>query len=367
MKSARKDLSVARMVALQLALAGLLALAGCGMPGAPLPPSLNIPQPVNSLSAARTGDEVALTWTMPRRNTDKMLLKEPVKVKVCRTETSEATCNLAGQLTLTAGAAASFKETLPGALATGKPRALRYFVELENTHGRVAGPSNFAPVVAGVAPPMVSGLRAEVRKGGVALRWTAIPGEQTPVRLSRKLLNAPVASKKQGPLGPEAEPAEQKLLVTERVGEARALDRGGIFGESYEYRAQRVARISADGETLELTSGWSEPVRIAVNDIFPPDAPVGLAAVAAAPEMGAAIDLNWQPNTEPDLAGYIVYRCEGDGPWQRASTAKPLAVPAFHDTSVQAGHTYRYAVSAVDQGGRESKRSAETEETVPAL
>jgi hypothetical protein len=358
------DLWIARMVALA-ALAGLLVLAGCGMPGAPLPPSLNIPQPVSNLSAVRTGNEVALAWTMPRRNMDKMLLKEPVTVKVCRTETREVVCNLAGQLTLTAGAVASFHESLPGALAAGKPRALRYFVELENTHGRVAGPSNFAPVVAGVAPPEVSGLKAEAHKGGVALHWTAIPGEQTPVRLNRKLLNAPAASKKPGPLGPEAEPTEQKLLVTGRVGEARTLDSGGRFGESYEYRAQRVARVSIDGETLELTSGWSEPVRIAVKDTFPPDVPVGLAAVAAAPETGAAIDLNWQPNTEPDLAGYIVYRREGDGPWQRVSPEKPLTAPAFHDAGVQAGHTYQYAVSAVDQGGRASKRSGETEESVP--
>ncbi|MDR3725229.1 MAG: fibronectin type III domain-containing protein [Terracidiphilus sp.] len=364
MKNARKDLRKAWLIA-PAALAGVLALAGCGMPGAPLPPSLNIPQPVNNLSAMRRGNEVVLAWTMPRRNTDKMLMKEPVTVKVCRTETSDVACNLAGQLTLTAGAAASFRETLPGMLAAGKPRALRYFVELENAHGRVAGPSNFVLVVAGVAPPAVSGMKAEVRKGGVALRWTAISGEQTSVRLDRKLLNPPAASKKQGPLGSVAEPAEQKLLVVERVGEARALDRGGKFGESYEYRAQRVVRVSVDGETLELTSGWSEPVRVAVNDTFPPDVPVGLAAVAAAPETGAAIDLNWQPNREDDLAGYIVYRREGDGPWQRVSPEKLLTAPAFHDAGVQAGHTYRYAVSAVDQGGRASKHSGETEETVP--
>jgi hypothetical protein len=32
---------------------------------------------------------------------------------------------------------------------------------------------------------------------------------------------------------------------------------------------------------------------------------------------------------------------------------------------VQPGHTYMYAVSAVDQQGHESARSAEAEETVP--
>ncbi len=47
-------------------------LAGCGMPGAPQPPSLNLPIPVNDLSAVRTGGEVALTWTMPTKTTAKV-------------------------------------------------------------------------------------------------------------------------------------------------------------------------------------------------------------------------------------------------------------------------------------------------------
>jgi fibronectin type 3 domain-containing protein len=39
--------------------------------------------------------------------------------------------------------------------------------------------------------------------------------------------------------------------------------------------------------------------------------------------------------------------------------------PAFHDAQVRPGHTYRYAVTAIDQGGHESARSTETQETVP--
>ena len=91
-------------------------------------------------------------------------------------------------------------------------------------------------------------------------------------------------------------------------------------------------------------------------------------AVAAAGENGAgpAIDLSWQPNTEADLAGYVVYCCEGDGGVAKwFSPAAPVVEPAFHDPQVQPGHTYRYAVSAVDSGGHESARSAETQETVP--
>ena len=131
--------------------------------------------------------------------------------------------------------------------------------------------------------------------------------------------------------------------------------------------AQRVARVKVDGAVLELDGAFTQPVRVDAADVFPPAVPTGLAAVALAGENGGppAIDLSWQPDTEADLAGYVVYRREGTGDWQRISPEQPVVGPAFHDAHVQAGHTYRYAVSAVDQSGHESVRSAQAEETVP--
>jgi fibronectin type 3 domain-containing protein len=128
-----------------------------------------------------------------------------------------------------------------------------------------------------------------------------------------------------------------------------------------------VARVTLEGKTLELAGELSAPVRVEALDIFPPETPTSLAAVATAGENGATptIDLSWQPVTDADLAGYAVYRREGEAVWQRISPPQPLTPPAFHDTQVQPGHSYRYAVSAVDQGGHESVRSAEAVETVP--
>jgi fibronectin type 3 domain-containing protein len=88
-------------------------------------------------------------------------------------------------------------------------------------------------------------------------------------------------------------------------------------------------------------------------------------ATAGDSSESASIDLSWLPVTEADLAGYAVFRREGDGEWQRISPAQPVVGPAFHDADVKPGHTYRYAVSAIDQGGHESARSAEAAETVP--
>lgn len=347
-----------------LAAALAAALTGCGTPGAPQPPSLNLAEPVADLAATRAGNQVALTWTMPKKNTDKLLLKSNVAVRICRTESAGACQPVDAELSFAPGADGAFTDTLPAALAAGPPRPFSYFVELRNRNGRSAGLSNPAVVLAGAAPAPVANLTAEVRKQGVILRWTPAE-ESTAVRLRRKLLTPPAAKPQQGLLKPPSEPLEESLLVEANAG-SRALDKTIRFGQSYEYRAQRVARVTLDGKTLELDGEISAPVRVEAQDIFPPEAPTALAAVATTSDTPAqsAIDLSWQPVADANLAGYIVYRREGDAPWQRISAAEPL-LPAFHDAQVQPGHTYHYAVSTLGQNGHESARSAETEETVP--
>jgi hypothetical protein len=350
-------------------------MAGCGTLGAPLPPSLNLPDPVADLAAMRAGSQVTLTWTMPKKNTDKLLLKGNIAVRVCRKE-GGGSCDSAGpELSFAPGAEGAFTDPLPAALAAGPPRPLSYFVELRNRNGRSAGLSNAAQVLAGEAPAPVTGLAAEMRKAGVAVRWANLGDaaqQFSAIRLRRKLLTPTAAKPQQGPLAPKPEPLEQNLLVDscgpeERTGFCRALDKDIRFGQSYEYRAQRVARVTVDGKTLELAGELSAPVRVDALDIFPPEVPTGLAAVATVGENGAApaIELSWQPVSDADLAGYAVYRREGDSAWQRISPAEPLIPPAFHDTQVLPGKTYRYAISSFAQNGHESARSVEAEETVP--
>jgi hypothetical protein len=303
---------------------------------------------------------------MPRRNTDKLLLKSNVDVQICRRE-GAGVCNVVGgALQLAPGAAGSFREVLPPPLVSGSPRPLTYVVELKNSHGRSAGLSNSATVLAGEAPAPVEELSAEVLKEGVVLRWT--PGSaDEPVRLQRTLLTPPAAEPQQGLLAPQPQPVKQNLLVESDLQFGRAIDKGIQLGETYEYRAQRVVQVAVGGKTLELASAFTPPLRIAALDVFPPAVPTGLAAVATTGDASGenAIDLSWQPDTEADLAGYIVYRREDGQVWRRISPAQPVVSPAFHDAQVQPGHTYHYAVSAIDQGGRESARSAEAEETVP--
>ena len=347
-------------------------IAGCGTPGAPLPPSLKLPDLVTNLSAVRTGDQVTLTWKMPRKNTDKLLLKGNTPARVCRKQENMPCAPVPGNLSFQPGVDATFRETLPAALASGTPRTLTYFVELLSPKGRSAGLSNPARVVAGEAPAPVVGLKAHLRKQGAVLEWTAdsVDEAHTVIRLHRTLLTPPgvVAKPKEqgGILEAPKEPVEMSLLADE-PGSGRVLDKTIRFGQTYEYRAQRVARVGVEGETAELAGPLSVPIKVDAIDTFPPAIPTGLAAVATGGGSagGPSIDLSWLPVPEADLAGYLVYRREGEGKWQRISPAQAAVGPAFHDADVEPGHTYRYAVTAIDQGGHESALSAEAAETVP--
>lgn len=353
-------------------------LAACGMPGTPLPPSLNLPVQVKDLKATRTAERVRLTWTMPTKNTDKLLLKGKVQVIVCRKLPNAQDCEQVGKLEKNPGEPVDAGQELPEQLATGMPRPLTYFVELLNKNGKSAGKSNPAVVAAGEAPAAVLGLDAQIQKVGVVLHWNAaLDGpEASAIRLQRKLLApapppaglpAPPAKTASSVLAPAPEPAEQNLLVEVKDrAQVGAIDKDIHFGETYEYRAQRVLRVNVGGTQMELDGPLSAPVVVEARDVFPPAAPKGLAAVsvAATKSTSAGVDLDWEPNTEADLAGYVVYRREGDGDWERVSPTVLLVGPGYHDAHVQPGHTYEYSVTAVDQSGHESLRSEPAKEAV---
>jgi hypothetical protein len=379
MPSASKAAAVKICCPAILVLIASLSFNGCGTPGAPQPPSLRLPEPVADLSAARAGSIVTLHWTMPRRTTDRLLIASqihgPVPTTVCRREQASSPCQPIGEAAFEPGSEAQFQETLPAALTTGSVRPLLYSVELKSKSGpggRSAGLSNTAVALAGAAPATLTGFAAEVRADGVALLWAANAPEGE-VRLHRHLLT-PIPkpdskdAKQPGALGkPSPEVADRDLLVATPTSSSKpgALDSSVRFGATYTYSAQRIAHIKVGDKDLELAGEPTSPIQVAVIDTFPPAVPSVLSAVLVPEEK--TIDLSWQPDTEADLAGYIVYRTEGaeSAHWTRISGEKPLAEPAYRDTAIQPGHNYRYSVTAIDQTGHESALSTEATESVP--
>ncbi|MGD0572694.1 MAG: cellulase family glycosylhydrolase [Sedimentisphaerales bacterium] len=90
-----------------------------------------------------------------------------------------------------------------------------------------------------------------------------------------------------------------------------------------------------------------------------PAAPTGLSAASSV----GTVSLDWNTNTEIDLAGYNVYRSTTSGSGYVELNSALLTSSNYTDTNVVNGTTYYYVVTAVDTSGLESVNSSEVSAT----
>lgn len=90
-------------------------------------------------------------------------------------------------------------------------------------------------------------------------------------------------------------------------------------------------------------------------DTTPPEEPTGLGALAG----DSIVSLNWDDNSEEDLAGYNIYRSTTSGSGYVKTNALLLSNSDYTDNSVVNGTTYYYVVTAVDTNENESGYSSE--------
>jgi hypothetical protein len=88
----------------------------------------------------------------------------------------------------------------------------------------------------------------------------------------------------------------------------------------------------------------SEPKCLTPADDTAPEPPARLTATVTE----GAITLNWEPNAEPDVAGYLVLRGEAGDATLTPVTDTVVTEPRFTDRTVRSGVRYVYAVQAID-------------------
>jgi hypothetical protein len=305
----------------------LLAVS-CGYVGDPLPPALNIPNPVQDLRVQQVESGLAVNFTVPPKTTENLPITDLAAVELRVGAVPDAGWNQDAW----AAAARPVAVDAPGPGPVETTVNVREFagrevavaVRLANRKGRTSGWSNF--VTLRVEPPVVTpaAFQADSAPNGALLTWEGYAGEVVVYR--------------------NGEPAGEGR-------EGRFLDPRAALGQTYKYE------IQARGEkALGRRSG---PVEVTIVDRFPPAPPSGLNVVAGA----GTVELSWNPNPETDILGYTVQRASGDGPL--TTVAEFIDAPAFTDRDIQRGVRYRYAVTAIDLRKNQSPQSQQVEITVP--
>lgn len=109
-------------------------------------------------------------------------------------------------------------------------------------------------------------------------------------------------------------------------------------------------------DDVNRVSGLATPLMVPhLLDTAAPAAPAGLGATV---QNGNTVRVTWTANSEPDLAGYHVYRALAAGGTYTRLTTSIVTTNEYLDTNPPDTTMAWYAVTAVDATGNESARSA---------
>jgi hypothetical protein len=354
---------VNRSAALVCVLLAVSACA-CGKKGPPLPPLVRLPVAPGDFIAGRRGETAEVRFVVPGTNTDGSRPADLARIDVYAMSSPDAVTDdevvrrgrRIGTLDikpprdpdedpdapraeteeekglLDQGAPAQVNESIPDADGTG----IRYYVGVGvNKRGRRGPVSRRSAVPLGPAPSTPPAPKVTYDEKAVTVSWSDAPPEATAA-------------------GMEVYDATSGKRLTDKPATGSSFaDQRIEWGADRCYAIGRIAEINR----LPVESASSDKTCVTLKDTFPPKAPTGVTAVAAE----GSVNLIWNANAEPDLAGYMVLRGTG-GEAPKPITSKPIQETTFRDT-VPSGTRATYAIQAVDKAGNVSAMSETTEET----
>lgn len=352
-------------------LALLLVSTGCGKRVPPQPPVERVQQRTELLSGVQRGNQVLLSWPAPLRNAPNSSVQSIRRIDVYRLaekpsahlplteEEFAARSLLIGSVTYdeikNAKGELTYRDTLELA---GEPTRLRYAVRYVNQSGERAAFSNFLliePAARIAQAPTLLATGKEITESGINLSWQP-PAANIDGSVPLNLLGYNVYRLDETAPEVSQVPLNQNLLAGTQF-----TDKNFKFGENYRYVVRSVS-LGTEGAQVESLN--SNVLAVSPRDIFAPTAP-GPVTIAGAP---GRLSIFFPANPETDVAGYNIFRSTDPNlplaKWTRLNSAL-LTRTTFQDNNVEAGRTYFYYVTAIDQTGNVSSPSDVKSETVP--
>ncbi len=231
--------------------------------------------------------------------------------------------------------------TTPAAPAGPQPQAGYFAVRTFGRNGDRSDLSNIVSVVPKAPPASPARVTVTPRGDGVLVEWTPAEGTLAGYNVYRR--------------GAQ-ERTNAKPVHTAGAQDKSWLDNTARFGQDYIYGVTALSQLQPP-----IESAIASEHEVRYVDRFAPPPPAELVALT---EPGR-VRLVWRPSEAEDVAGYVVYRREGDaGKFERV-TPKPVEAAEYVDTAVGSRKTYTYRVTAVDQTGNESAPGNEVRAAVP--
>ena len=316
-----------------------------GAPSTPTVPPLTSPESVPATGAG--GGVVGVPAAIPAATATE------------EEENEEGATGAGATGTAAAGTTSATPQAAAAAAAAAKPAPTVtrvYLMRGVTKSGRPGAPSARIVVPIVPPPPPPTDVTADFTETGVKLAWKAAAdsGAATSAPMAYNVYPHSAAAQ-------AAPPATAGL-----VAPSKALNGSPLETQSFEHAGAEpgkeqcfVVTTVETVSTIPIESEPSAPVCVTPVDRFAPAAPKGLAVVATT----GAMNLIWDANGEPDLAGYLVLRGETPGDTLQPLTPEPIRETRFRDTTAQPGVRYAYAIVAVDRVGNRSASSARVEET----
>ena len=281
--------------------------------------------------------------------------------------------------------------TAPGPAAETGPLRRFYYALAFSPRGRPGPPGSLGELRLTSLPPAPTALKATVVTDAVRLEWEpsggligfllerALPPEPSPLDdpLPDSVSSSASAATLPGPtrynVYRELAPVVEQTTPSPPQGEVEPVLVNGAPIDTLTFmdpltsldgrrRCYVVRAVRGDGtQTVEGTPS-EPPACVDSLDDFPPEAPAGLSSTIRDGE----IELMWEPNAEPDIAGYLVLRGEAGDATLTPVTDTVVTETRFTDRTVKPGVRYVYAVQAIDSRlprPNVSLESARVEET----
>jgi hypothetical protein len=189
------------------------------------------------------------------------------------------------------------------------------------------------------------------------------------VSASSLLLNSSTSSLSFGSVNVSSN-STQSVTLTNAGNSSVAISNVTVSGAGFNATGVSSGLILTPGQTATLTATFAPAaagsvtgsVSVTSNATNSPDS-IALSGTGVA-VVNHSVALTWSPSTST-VVGYNTYSsAQSGGPYTKLTSA-PVAATSYTDSSVQAGQTYYFVITAVDSNNVESANSAEVSALIP--